>query len=75
MILWPIMVFQSWMPGRFLPPICWNGSLGAVPGIFPNPDSYLRLVTTYLLEYSEDWSAAKAYISPESLQNTLGNVA
>lgn len=46
-----------------------------VVGIFPNPDSYLRLVTTYLLEYSEDWSAAKAYISPESLQNTLGNVA
>ena len=46
-----------------------------VVGIFPNPDSYLRLVTTYLLEYSEDWPAAKAYISPEFLQNTLGNVA
>jgi transposase-like protein len=26
-----------------------------VVGIFPNPDSYLRLVTTYLMEYAEDW--------------------
>lgn len=25
-----------------------------VVGIFPNPDSYLRLATTYLMEYAED---------------------
>jgi transposase-like protein len=24
----------------------------SVVGIFPNPDSYLRLVTTYLMEYA-----------------------
>lgn len=36
-----------------------------VVGIFPNEASYLRLVTTYLMEYADDWSsAAKAYISP-----------
>jgi transposase-like protein len=27
----------------------------SVIGIFPNPDSYLRLVTTYLMECAEDW--------------------
>jgi transposase-like protein len=27
-----------------------------VVGIFPRMDSYIRLVTTYLIEYSEDWS-------------------
>jgi transposase-like protein len=32
-----------------------------VVGIFPNTDSYLRLVVTYLIEYAEDWSASKAY--------------
>lgn len=40
-------------------------------GIFPNQGSYLRLVTTYLMEYAEDWSAFKAYIRPESMQAML----
>ena len=33
-----------------------------VVGIFPTEASYLRLVTTYLMEYSEDWSTSNAYI-------------
>lgn len=33
-----------------------------VIGIFPNPVSYLRLVTTYLMEYAEDWSVSRCYI-------------
>ncbi len=36
-----------------------------VVGIFPNPESYLRLVTVYLMEYSEDWSVARSYLSEE----------
>ena len=40
-----------------------------VVGIFPNPDSYLRLVTVYLMEYSEDWSVTRAYLSEESLKS------
>jgi len=39
-----------------------------VVGIFPNPDSYLRLVTTFLMEYAEDWSVSRAYLSEESIQ-------
>ncbi len=39
-----------------------------VVGIFPNPESYLRLVTVYLMEYSEDWSVSKSYLNKESLQ-------
>ena len=38
-----------------------------VVGVFPNIDSYIRLVTSHLIEYSEDWSAGKAYIHPEKI--------
>lgn len=42
-----------------------------VVGIFPNESSYVRLVTAYLLEYAEDWSVSRAYISHESIAATL----
>jgi putative transposase len=38
-----------------------------VVGVFPNMDSYIRLVTSHLIEYSEDWSSGKAYISSEQI--------
>lgn len=38
-----------------------------VIGIFPNPDSYVRVVTMYLIEYTEDWSVSRAYMSEASL--------
>jgi transposase-like protein len=38
-----------------------------VVGIFPNTDSYLRLVVTYLIEYAEDWSVSKAYIAEDKI--------
>ena len=34
----------------------------SVIGIFPNKSSYVRLVTTYLMEYAEDWSASRVNI-------------
>lgn len=46
-----------------------------VVGIFPNPDSYLRLVITYLMEYADDWSVSRAYLKPISVQALLQNVA
>ena len=36
-----------------------------VVGIFPSMDSYVRLVTSYLIEYSEDWSSGRSYINPK----------
>lgn len=42
-----------------------------VVGIFPNPDSYLRLVTTYLMEHAEDWSVSRAYINPQAMESLL----
>ena len=39
-----------------------------VIGIFPNPDAYVRLVSIYLMEYSEDWSVSKAYLSELSIE-------
>ena len=39
-----------------------------VVGIFPNPESYLRAVSIYLMEYSEDWSVGRVYLSQESVE-------
>lgn len=33
--------------------------------------SYVRLMTTYLMEYAEDWSVSRAYLSKESIAATL----
>ena len=43
----------------------------SVVGIFPSADAYTRLVTTYLMEYAEDWSASRAYLSEQSVQAIL----
>lgn len=43
----------------------------SVVGIFPNEASYVRLVTTYLMEYAEDWSVSRAYLSQESIEAIL----
>lgn len=43
-----------------------------VVGIFPNEESYTRLVTMYLIEYSEDWSVTRGgYFSPRALRPLL----
>jgi putative transposase len=46
-----------------------------VVGIFPNQQSNVRLVTTYLMECAEDWSVSRAYLSEQSLQELLGKAA
>jgi transposase-like protein len=40
----------------------------SVVGIFPSFDSYVRLVTSYLIEYSEDWSTGRCYIDSKVIQ-------
>jgi len=39
-----------------------------VVGIFPSTDSYLRLITSYLVEYGEDWSTGKSYIKQSLIE-------
>ena len=46
-----------------------------VIGIFPNSNSYLRLVTAYLMEYFDDWSVSKAYLNSISVQTLLKHAA
>jgi len=46
-------------------------SRSSVVGIFPSADACTRLVTTYLMEYAEDWSASRAYLSEQSVQAIL----
>lgn len=38
-----------------------------VVGIFPNMDSYIRLLTSYLIEYSEDWETDRSYIKADKI--------
>jgi putative transposase len=42
-----------------------------VVGIFPSMDSYVRLVTSYLIEYSEDWSSGRSYINPKIITDLI----
>ncbi len=42
-----------------------------VVGIFPSMDSYIRLVTSYLIEYSEDWSSGRSYINPKVITDLI----
>ncbi len=39
-----------------------------VVGIFPSRDSYLRLLTSYLIEYTEEWEVERSYIQPQKLE-------
>jgi putative transposase len=38
-----------------------------VVGIFPSIDSYIRLITSYLIEDDEDWITNRSYISVQAL--------
>jgi transposase-like protein len=38
-----------------------------VVGIFPSAGSYVRLVASYLIEYSEEWSTTRSYIRAETI--------
>jgi putative transposase len=38
-----------------------------VIGVFPNQESYVRLTTCYLIEYSEDWINERSYIKRENI--------
>ena len=45
-------------------------------GIFPREESYTRLVTMYLIEYSEDWSVIRGgYLSRDTVCPLLGKIA
>ncbi len=45
-----------------------GGGPGAA-GIFPNPESCLRLVTVHLMEHSEDCPIARSYLGEGSLKS------
>ena len=40
-----------------------------VVGIFPSEESYIRLVTSYLIEYSEEWLTGRSYIRSELIES------
>ncbi len=42
-----------------------------VVGIFPNRESYVRLITCYLMEYSEDWITERNYMKEEKVVMAL----
>ena len=46
----------------------------AVVGVFPSEESYIRLVVTYLMEYAEDWSTSRCYLSPLTIADFMASV-
>lgn len=42
-----------------------------VVGIFPSRESYLRLLTSYLMEYTEEWEVERSYIQPQKLERVM----
>ena len=40
----------------------------SVVGIFPSTDSYIRLITSYLFEYSDDWQNERCYMNAGSIK-------
>jgi transposase-like protein len=42
-----------------------------VIGVFPTIDSWVRLETCYLMEYSEDWWTDRSYIKREKIQEAM----
>jgi transposase-like protein len=38
-----------------------------VVGIFPSIGSYIRLISSYLIEYEDDWQTGRSYINAETL--------
>ncbi len=42
-----------------------------VIGVFPSVESWVRLETCYLMEYSEDWRNDRSYIKREKVQEVL----
>lgn len=42
-----------------------------VVGIFPSETSYIRLVASYLMEYTEDWETDSSYINQDKLMDLL----
>jgi transposase-like protein len=39
-----------------------------VVGVFPSEESYVRLITCYLIEYSDDWVTERSYIKKEAIE-------
>ncbi|MFZ2053569.1 MAG: IS256 family transposase [Candidatus Aminicenantales bacterium] len=42
-----------------------------VIGVFPTVESWVRLVTCYLVEYSEDWGIDRSYIRRDKIQEAM----
>ena len=42
-----------------------------VIGVFPSVESWVRLETCYLMEYSEDWRSDRSYIKRENVQEVM----
>jgi putative transposase len=40
-----------------------------VVGVFPSRESYIRLLTCFLIEYSEDWVTEKNYVRKEAIDS------
>ena len=45
-----------------------------VIGVFPSAESYVRLITCYLMEYTDDWETERNYITREAIHAEKANL-
>ena len=45
-----------------------------VVGVFPSDEAYVRLITCYLMEYSEDWLTERSYVRKEAIEELKSRV-
>lgn len=46
-----------------------------VVSVFPSREAYVRLITSYLMEYTEDWEVERSYIQPQKLMSVMEQYA
>ena len=46
-----------------------------VVGVFPSAESYVRLISCYLIEYSEDWMTERSYVRKEAIEAAKARLA
>ena len=46
-----------------------------VVGVFPSAESYVRLISCYLLEYSEDWLTERSNVRKEAIEIAKARLA
>ena len=55
--------------GQNLGPLCRKTKMTSI--LHPNSNANTKLITTYLMEYAEDWYSSRTYLSEQAVHALL----